>query len=258
MLPSSLNPALSDPPASVAGTLAGLWRYPISSCRGEALASALLAPEGFPMDRHFAIVDRRSGQTATPERERRWHPTPRLRARYRDEAGALEVAIDEQAFLGAHDPALDTALTEHFGFEVDIRPYVPQQADDVAAVHRFRRAQIHLITQTSLDSLSRHLADSEIDVRRFRPNLLVTTAPGEHPCPEAEWIGRRLRIGGVTIEITDFCNRCSFTTLAQAELPLDLRVLRTLIGSFNRQLGVVGKIVEAGRLAVGDPIAFSQ
>jgi hypothetical protein len=53
----------------------------------------------------------------------------------------------------------------------------------------FDAYELHLLTTTALDGLARRLPDSGVDVRRFRPNMVIDTggAPGDHP--EFGWDG---------------------------------------------------------------------
>ena len=50
------------------------------------------------------------------------------------------------------------------------------------------------MTTASLASLSGFGAGEDVDIRRFRPNVLIDTGDAEG-LPEVEWAGRRLRIG---------------------------------------------------------------
>jgi hypothetical protein len=65
-------------------------------------------------------------------------------------------------------------------------------------------------------------------VRRFRPNIVVATAPDHEGFVENDWIGRTLAIGDeVRLRITGPCPRCVMTTLPQGDLPKDAGILRT-------------------------------
>src|SRR3954454_5242299 len=55
--------------------------------------------------------------------------------------------------------------------------------------------ELHLLSTAALSTFGRSIPDSVIDVRRFRPNILLDS--GELPgYPEFDWVGRHLRIGG--------------------------------------------------------------
>src|SRR5690606_14937147 len=78
-----------------------------------------------------------------------------------------------------------------------------------------------IMTTSALRSLREALPGSVVDVRRFRPSVLVDTgdAPGH---PEMGWVGRRLRIGSVEVEVRTPCPRCVMVTREiDAEVPED-------------------------------------
>ena len=108
---------------------------------------------------------------------------------------------------------------------------------------------IHLVTDRSLETLSLLAPGSELDVRRFRPNLVVTVEPhvqGEFP--EQRWLGRKLRMGDVELEITVTCPRCVMVTREFSDLPEDRQVLRTIVRHADQNVGVYANVVRPGML----------
>jgi uncharacterized protein YcbX len=110
-----------------------------------------------------------------------------------------------------------------------------------------------LLSLQSLASLQRAAKTSRIDVRRFRPNLVVS-AGGDGAFPEQDWIGRDLRIGDARISIAMECPRCVMTTHGFADLPRDPGVMRALVKEAAGNLGVYARVETPGRVRVGDPI----
>lgn len=110
-----------------------------------------------------------------------------------------------------------------------------------------------LMSETSLASLAARAPRSLIDVRRFRPNLLVATAASE-PFPEHSWLGRRLRIGGAVLSIAMECPRCVMTTHGFADLPEDKGIMRALVKEAAGNLGVYAVVDSPGLVRSGDPI----
>lgn len=111
-----------------------------------------------------------------------------------------------------------------------------------------------LMTTSALRSLAAALPDSTVDVRRFRPNLVIDTAdrPGH---PEFDWVGRRLRIGPVVLDIVEACPRCVMVTRAVDGLvDEDRRVLRHIVRDLDQNVGVYATIVAPGTVSVGDEI----
>jgi uncharacterized protein YcbX len=111
---------------------------------------------------------------------------------------------------------------------------------------------VHLLTTASLDTLARHAPETAWDARRFRPNFLIETADGIEGLVEAGWGGRSLRVGGLTLKCEMPAPRCSMTIQAQAGLPKDPRVLRTIVKEAGQNLGLYASVESAGRVAVGD------
>lgn len=110
-----------------------------------------------------------------------------------------------------------------------------------------------VLTTGSMESLQRLAPDSAIDLRRFRPNLLVAAdATEDEPWPELAWVGRRAAIGGATIEFVTPCPRCVMITRAVQELPADRSIMRTVVREAEQNLGVYATVVEAGSVAEGD------
>ena len=114
-----------------------------------------------------------------------------------------------------------------------------------------------ILTTGSLRHLQSLVPDSTIDVRRFRPNLLVDLDNGE-PWPELEWVGQRVRVGTAVLEIVAPCPRCVMITRAVAELPQDSSIMRAVVREANQNLGVYATVVEPGVVTTGDSISVDS
>lgn len=120
----------------------------------------------------------------------------------------------------------------------------------------FDCAHLLLLTSATLDALSRRLPDSRIDVRRFRPNVVLDAGASAADYPEQRWIGCKIRIGGCIAKITSTCPRCLMTTRAFDDLPEDRTILRTIAREMGRNAGVYAMVVEPGPISVGDTAAL--
>ncbi|MDQ3685462.1 MAG: MOSC domain-containing protein [Acidobacteriota bacterium] len=118
----------------------------------------------------------------------------------------------------------------------------------------FDLAPIHLLTTSSLAAMTRLNSSAAWDVRRFRPNFLVETASGIEGLIEAEWGGRTVRLGELTLKCGMPTARCGMTTHAQAELPKDPTVLRTVVRHAGQNLGIYASVIHSGEVAVGDAV----
>jgi len=111
-----------------------------------------------------------------------------------------------------------------------------------------------LLTSATLGRLQKLAPASRVDVRRFRPNLLITTPDGVEDFAELGWIGKRLRIGDVEISVPAACPRCVMISHGFDDLPKDPGLIRTVVREANQNVGVYGSIERAGRIAVGDAV----
>jgi hypothetical protein len=112
-----------------------------------------------------------------------------------------------------------------------------------------------LVTDATLRSLQRVAPESRVDVRRFRPNLLIETgADAGDAFPEIAWAGKRLRIGGAAIDATIACPRCVMITHGFADLPKDPGLMRAVVRDANQQVGVYARVAAGGPVRVGDAV----
>jgi len=109
-----------------------------------------------------------------------------------------------------------------------------------------------VMTDASLRRLSELAPDSSIDVRRFRPNLVIATSPDRAGFVESDWVGKRFRLGDCEIDIAAACPRCVMTTLPFDALPKDPRIMRTLVREADHNLGVYARVAKPGAVRVGD------
>jgi uncharacterized protein len=122
----------------------------------------------------------------------------------------------------------------------------------------FDAFSIHLITTRSLETLAKLAPEADIDVRRFRPNLVVDVSDDvDGEFPEQDWIGKSLRVGDVELDIVTHCPRCVMVTRPQAELGEDRQVLRTIVRHANQNVGVYANVRVTGSVRAGDTATLS-
>lgn len=108
-------------------------------------------------------------------------------------------------------------------------------------------APLVILSLQSLEALAAAAPGSDIDVRRFRPSLLVDL-PGQEGFPEQAWIGRRLRVGDAVLSIQMTCPRCIMTTHGFADLAKDPRIMRSIVKAAEGNLGVYATVERAGEV----------
>lgn len=114
---------------------------------------------------------------------------------------------------------------------------------------------LHLMSRNALDWL-RGRTGLDIDVRRFRPNLLIDIQDrGDEPA-EDDWVDWRLAIGEVRLRIDSRTVRCGMPSRAQPQFGLAAQptLTRSLVDHCQRQLGVNVIVEQPGLIRAGDPI----
>eukprot|EP00903_Cladosiphon_okamuranus_P003747 g3745.t1 len=132
----------------------------------------------------------------------------------------------------------------------------PKQAQDFVTVlgSFFLVSPFHIITTATMSWMAELLPGADWDVRRFRPNILIETVPGEEGLVEQGWIGGQLKIGGLPVDCTGTAVRCGAVTRAQKGIPRDTSMLRTIVKEAEQNLGIYGSIPGSGRISVGDDV----
>jgi uncharacterized protein len=199
-----------------------LWRYSVKSLRGERLESVDVLPDGFRGDRSTQVVDhkgaRMTGRTAK-----------RLLGLQSGIGADGEPTIDGNSWRSAE--ALNL-IRDAAGPGADLAP-LGRHFDDRA---------ILVTTDGAIGALG-------VDGRRLRPNIYLEGVEG---LAESDWVGRRLRLGGVVLEVVDRCARCVMTTIDPDTLEVDPDVLRRINDEFGTLMGVLCEVVTPGDLRVGE------
>jgi uncharacterized protein len=119
----------------------------------------------------------------------------------------------------------------------------------------FDCAVVHLLTTATIDRLRELYPQGRVEVRRFRPNVVVETASGVKDFVENDWIGATLAIGdAVRLNIIGPCPRCVMTTLPQADLPKDPGILRTAAQHNHANVGLYASVLRGGAVRRGDAV----
>lgn len=117
-----------------------------------------------------------------------------------------------------------------------------------------------VMTEAALTSLASALPDSKIDVRRFRPSIVIDSGSGSESAPghpEFDWTGRSARIGSAVVEFNARCPRCIMVTREiDDSLPSDRAVLRHIVRDLDQNVGIYATITTPGTIRVGDPLEF--
>jgi uncharacterized protein YcbX len=277
------NPEQSSSVATEAGTVVGLWRYPVKSMMGEELNAAEITERGLLGDRQFALVDAATGKVAGAKNPRKWGNFFDFRAAYVEppeaNAGlpAVRLTLPNGTALTTESESVNEVLSGALGRAVELtqvraeqessaEEYVPdieglEHRDTVTewelpAGTFYDLAVVHLLTTATLDRLRELYPAGRFEARRFRPNIVINTA--ERGFVENDWLGRTVTVGtSVRLRITRLSPRCVMTTLAQGDLPKDPGILRTAAQNNAANVGVYADVISAGAIRRGDPVVLN-
>ena len=205
------------------GRIAGLWRYPVKSLKGQPLERAIVLADGLDGDRTAALViesraHARAGKPYRGKESARLHLTA-------DAATAASYAGDAGVVV-----RLDRTQPRWF------------DAGPVSVLLDLWVGDVEALVGEPLDPL------------RWRPNVYVTAAPG-FAKREEELVGATLRAGDVVLRVVATIKRCVTPTydVATGE-PLAL-VLEAVATRRANVVGVYCEVQTPGALAVGDGLS---
>jgi uncharacterized protein YcbX len=149
----------------------------------------------------------------------------------------------------------DFGITEDEGFP-DVSMF---RMSDLATFSRYSTppgmfvdlAPVHVISQTSLATIGAEIGD-DVDVRRFRPNVLLSLNDPEDGLPESHWSGAHLTLGGAGLGVVMPTIRCVVPSRAQPGIEVDRRITKAVAGRAQRCLGVYCWVAADGVVRVGD------
>lgn len=135
----------------------------------------------------------------------------------------------------------------------------PQELMEFAAFPgmHFDVTPLQLLTTASLAHMAASNPGANWDVRRFRPNVLIETTNGARGLVEAEWAGKTLRMGELTVLCPGPTPRCAMTMQAQRDFSFDKTILRTIVKEGKQNLGAYGTAANAGKISVGDTVELN-
>jgi uncharacterized protein YcbX len=187
----------------------------------------------------------------------------------------VRIAFPNGVTIAGGDAGMDQALSSALGRPVALRsaagdaPVLEEYWPDIEGLsHRetvtdeampkgtfFDLAVVHVLTTATLDHLRKLYPEGRFEVRRFRPNIVVATANGSEGPVENAWVGKTLQLGDdVQLQVTMPCGRCVMTTLAQADLPCDLGILRSAVKHNQGHVGVYAKVIRGGLVRRRDTV----
>lgn len=259
-------------------TLSALYRYPVKSCRGDAVERALVTARGLEGDRLLMITDAdghfltqreypkmalieptlgdelltlRAPSMSALDVPKRSSGVAQTVIVWRDRCAAVDQGEAAAAWLSDYLGTHARLVHLHDDFSRATDPLYSRRPDDQTSFAD--GFPFLIISEASLTDLNHRLA-TPLPMNRFRPNLVVH---GAEPFDEDQW--QQIRIGAVTFDLVKPCARCAITTVDQATAAVGKEPLATF-ATFRRTND--GKVLFGqnmissgkGTIAVGDPV----
>lgn len=274
--------------------VSAIWQYPVKSMAGHIVPSASVTPEGMVGDRAWAVRDEQRGgirgakkigqlmlcsaahdgdgrvaitlpdgttvSSADPRVDSRvsaglghpvtlWplQPADALDHYRRGAPDSDDIMVELRTMFGRTD---DEPLPDLSVFPPVIMEYESPPGTYLDAF------PLLLMTTSALRALEEALPSSVIDVRRFRPNLVIDTGE-EAGHPEFGWVGRTVRIGAIELKVETPCPRCIMVTRPiDDRIGEDRAVLRHIVRDLDQFVGVYATPLTSGTIETGAPVTI--
>jgi hypothetical protein len=235
------------------GHVEAIFRYPVKSMAGERLDHAHLGWYGINGDRRFALrrVDDRSGMP--------WLTASKLpdlllfSPRSQQEAAGNDLT----SHILTPDGKEVCVLGEDLANEVGRRYGAPVQMMHLRH-DIFDETPISVIASDTVREIGR-LAGRSLDIRRFRPNVVVRLLRSA-PFQEDQWLGGVLSFGqgdgAPAIAVTMRDERCSMVNLDPDSAKPATEVMKAIVRVNQNNAGIYGAVTRTGQVAIGDTVFF--
>jgi len=237
------------------GKISAIYRYPVKSMAGELLAVAKLGWHGIEGDRRFAF------RRLTDKSNFPWLTASKLPELILYKPFGLDSSNAEP--LPTHVRTPDGNEYELLGNE--LREEISSRyGSDVELMNLkagvFDEASISVITSSTVQCIERE-SGREIDLRRFRPNVVIESNSAE-PFEEDRWVGRTLMFGeddnSAAVKVYMKDERCRMVNLDPDTAERDVQVMRTIVRLNKNYAGGYGTVVRAGELRVGQVVSLGD
>lgn len=222
--------------------VAALRRYPVKSMLGESLDHVDVDERGIAGDRRWSVRTA-EGKIGSGKSSNRFDAVVGLldmRAALSD--GTVAVTFPDGDVHAVTDPAATHRLSALLG-----RPLTFAEETDVM---HFDDGPVSLIGLASVRALA-EARGLDVDSGRFRANVALDT---DTAFVEDEWMGRRVQIGTAVFEVILPSPRCVMINMSSADLAAQPGNLAALGRLHDSCLGVIARVVQPGRLTVGDAL----
>ena len=230
----------------IVGSIDSLHRYPIKSMAGEPLDAADVTWHGLDGDRRLAIR-RLAERGGFP-----WLTASRLAelvtfVPVRREGVIAAVRLPDGRELAIDGAELRAELSARHGAEVELM---------ALAQGVFDEAPVSVLATSTLGTLGAAVG-RPLDVRRFRPNIVIRTAGRGYE--EDAWVGGVLEVeGGPALAVIGRDVRCVMINLDPETAASDPAVLKAAVRLNDNNAGVYATVLRTGTLRVGQRVTLRR
>jgi uncharacterized protein YcbX len=235
------------------GQIEAIFRYPVKSMAGQSVAEANLGWHGIDGDRRLAIR-RTQERNDFPWLTASKLPDLLLFTPLKQEDGG---DVDLPTHVRTPDGKQLAVFGEELAAEIERRHRAPVQVMHLRG-GIFDEASVSVIAAETVREIGVS-AGSALDVRRFRPNIVVRLLR-PNPFEEDKWVGGVLLFGepgaGPRISVTMRDVRCSMVNFDPDSGRADPEVLKSIVRTHQNTAGIYGTVIRIGRLAVGQTVSL--
>jgi uncharacterized protein YcbX len=237
------------------GRIGAIFRYPVKSMAGELLDVARLSLHGIEGDRRFAF--RRLGdQSGFPWLTASKLPQLLLYKPFGRDGNTAEllpthVRTPDGKEYELRSGELREEVSKRYGSEVELMN-LKHGIFDEACISVISLGTVHGVERAS---------GRNVDLRRFRPNVMIETASAE-PFEENRWVGQTLLFGdgnsAAAVRVTMKDERCVMINFDPETVERDSEVMKTVVRLNGNYAGAYGTVVRAGELRVGQVVTLGE
>lgn len=231
------------------GTVRELFVYPVKSMRGIPVPAVSCYWYGVNGDRKYAFTQ--SGDlSGFPWLTGRELPALLQYEPYFVQPDAplqspIRVKTPQGADLPLESPALQRQIEAGFGGAIELLRLKRGTFDSMP---------LSIFAMQTLADLE-EAAGISLDIRRFRPNIVVESVDGQR---EDAWSGAALMFGrgeeATRIQVNHPIKRCVMINLDPDSVQSEPRILKTVARENNSLAGIYASVSRPGAIRVGDPV----
>ncbi len=258
---------------SAVGRIDEIWRYPVKSMRGEQVSDVFVGFGGVMGDRVYGVINGDGDKGFPWFTARDDEPFLLYQPRFSNggprapenlaEFEAIDPGI-HPLFPQAEQFAVQVETPEGEIFDIDseaFREHLNARFEVPLTVHMSSgKSQVDcrplsMFSKNTAQKLSEEL-NMEIDIRRFRPNLVVTWyGNGDQAFYENYLVGKQVQIGDkVAFTPLERDPRCKIITLDPDSAQGSPKILKHISIKHEGYAGIYGAVLKEGIVKVGDEI----